>query len=99
MKQSSSEIITEYMIKCASSQKPKDFKKFLQVSKSINHLNTRDIQLCRMVNVSNHKLMMYETENRILTLEVSTLKAELESSDRIIMQLEEQNENLKKIKL
>ena len=49
-----------------------------------------------MINRLNTESRELEAENRILTLEVSTLKTELESSDRIIMQLEEQNENLKK---
>ena len=81
--------IIRHYIKRTCIKKGSDYENFI----TLGLLFKRYTAMINRLNTESREL---ESNNRILTLEVSTLKAELESSDRIIMQLKEQNENLKK---
>lgn len=87
--------LIDYQLLCLKNNKPKDFKKFLRVSTSLIGLNSRYDELITMYNSQNRKLINLEHKNRALELEASKLKAEIESSDRVILELENQNINLK----
>jgi hypothetical protein len=90
------ETIIDYQTKCLQNNKPIDFAMFFKVSTALIEYDSRDLELCRMNKELNHKLSVERAKTRRLELEASKLRAEVEEADRIILELEGQNNNLKK---
>ncbi len=82
------EILHNY-IKRTHQKKGEDFKNFIFLSLLFKRYTS-------MINNLNRRLMGEQAKVRKLESEVSRLNLELDQSDRIINQLEEQNDNLKK---
>ncbi len=76
-------------IKRTCIKKGKDFDNFITLSLLFKRYTS-------MINNLNRRLMGEQAKVRKLESEVSRLNLELDQSDRIINQLEEQNDNLKK---
>ena len=90
------ETIIDYQTKCLQNNKPIDFAKFFKVSTALIEYDSRDLELCRMNKELNHKLSIERAKTRRLELEASKLRLEVEEADRIIHQLEGENNKIKK---